>query len=231
MQDKYSEMKKNSVSAEGQLSKSKFVSIINPEGHGKRIMLVGNSITRHSVLESIGWFRDCGMAASSLDKDYVHLLFNRLDSGAMRDCVFCITQAAEWERSYKNAEGVYSLYESAREFNPDVIVIRIVENCPYKDPEGEVFMSQLMSFISYLDKDGGAKVLITTGFWHHPLDEFLEKLAEDNGYPLVRLGDLGEDDRMKAIGLFEHTGVANHPGDEGMAAIAERIGDALEKML
>lgn len=28
---------------------------------------------------------------------------------------------------------------------------------------------------------------------------------------------------MKATGLFAHPGVANHPGDKGMAATAERI--------
>ena len=40
---------------------------------------------------------------------------------------------------------------------------------------------------------------------------------------LVELGDLGEDSTMRADGLFEHKGVAMHPGDRGMAAIAKRI--------
>ena len=72
-----------------------------------------------------------------------------------------------------------------------------------------------------------AKIILTTGFWKHPGDDTIMRVAEEREYPCVYLGELGEKDEMKAIGLFEHTGVANHPGDLGMQAIADMIAEKL----
>ena len=74
----------------------------------------------------------------------------------------------------------------------------------------------------------GAKIVLTDLFWaHEPIDEPIHRIAAENGYPLVHLGDLGELDENKAIGLFEHKGVAAHPGDLGMYRIAERIAQTI----
>ena len=222
----FSQMAKNTVSSKGQMKFGESIFIDNMDGKGKRILFVGNSITLHDARESLGWPNFCGMAASTPEKDYVHIIKNRV-SEADADAAFCVCQASVWERSYKDDEP-YKIYEPARDFNADIIIMRVIENCKASEFDTDVFAKAYKEFISYLDKSGKAKVILTTGFWKHPGDDTIKKVGVELGYPCIYLGDLGEDDSMKAIGLFEHAGVAAHPGDLGMLNIADRIWDEME---
>ena len=97
----YAQMEKNTVSAKGQLAETDHVKFDFPADDGIRVMFVGNSITLHGKNANIGWHNECGMAASSKEKDYVHLL-----EASIKKCdphaAFCICQVADWERGYKN---------------------------------------------------------------------------------------------------------------------------------
>lgn len=218
----YEQIKKNTVDAKNQLKESEHIRFENPEGKGIRVMFAGNSITLHGVKEDIGWMNEWGMAASAKEKDYVHLLMNKF-SEKDRDATFCICQVAKWEQNYKVGTQTHKLFESARDFEADIIIVRLIENCTCEEFDTEIFKNEYKKLVDYLNKTGKAKIILTGGFWRHPGDEKIQEIADENGYSYVFLGDLGERDDTKAIGLFWHEGVSVHPGDLGMKEIAERI--------
>ncbi|MBO5270321.1 MAG: hypothetical protein J6B77_06020 [Clostridia bacterium] len=224
--DPYAQMDKNTVSAEGQLKENACVRFDHPDGKGIRVMFVGNSITLHGFRPEVGWYHEWGMAASARERDYVHLLE---DAILARDpeAAFCLCQVAAWERDYVSGAKL-PLYDAARQFSADVIVFRFVENVKKDGYDEEVFLSAIRTLRSHLDETGSARLIVTTGFWRHPGDGALRAYAKECGAPCVELGDLGEDDRMKAVGRFAHRGVASHPGDAGMQSIADRIMEAFD---
>lgn len=218
----YEQLKKNTVDARNQIAKSEHIRTYNEDGKGIRVMFAGNSITLHSPKEEIGWFGDYGMAASEREKDYVHLLMHEITKKDA-DAAYCICHVSEWERNYKNGSEIHGQFACAKAFQADIIIARFVENCSGNEFDIEIFKKEFAKFIEYLSDGGRANVVFTSGFWKHPGDRAIREFAEEKGCPFVELSDLGERDDMKAFGLFWHKGVAEHPGDGGMKAIAERI--------
>ena len=223
---------KNTVSAKNQLKKDQYVSFLENKTDSTdkklKIAFVGNSITRHGVAPHIGWMGDYGMAASCAEKDYVHILLNELNRryGVVQACI-CNTSV--WERGYKNGKEHHCLYQAVKDFAPDIMVMRFVENCQVADFEYETFKTAYREFLDYLKSDH-TTVFLTSSFWIHPGDSAIEEIGDEKRYPYIYLGYLGEMDEMKAIGHFEHSGVANHPGDLGMQTIANRIMQKMEEM-
>lgn len=223
--------KANTVSAINQLNVNDYISFINKDGKGKRIMFAGNSITRHGVNEGIGWMHDFGMAASSIDKDYVHILSKRVlekDENA----AFCIAQCAAWERAFWD-DAVYEKFSVAKDFAPDILIYRLGENVQADDFEKHDFKEGMRNLIKYLTAENpDAKIIFTTNFWIKvSVDNAIIEVAAEYGKKAHDLGMLGENPEMKAIGLFEHSGVAAHPGDKGMQAIADVIWSELRDMV
>lgn len=216
------QISKNTVKGTNQLEPTEYVKFENITNSGVKIMFVGNSITLHGVLPEIGWNESYGMAASKKENDYVHICMREIQR-VQPNASFCICQVCEWETDYEKGWEKYNLYEKAREFNADIIIMRAVENCSGADFDKNVFIREYGNLLAYLNPDVKAKFVITTGFWKHPADDSIKEFAAMHNLPLCELGDLGEKDEMKAIGKFEHSGVANHPGDLGMQNIAERI--------
>lgn len=225
------DISKNTVPADNQLRDNIYTRILTPENTGKRIMFLGNSITLHEYKPSIGWHNEWGMAASAQEKDYVHILMSRIKDVAP-DAVCSVCQGGQWELHYGTPdEELLPQFQAGRDFGADIIVMRIMENVSTENLDEDILAGKLEAFLKFLAGDKGTKILFTTAFWKHPGDRVTQKLAKKFDCPLIPLGDLGDRDEMMALGLFEHSGVAMHPGDLGMQTIADRIWAELKPLL
>ena len=218
------------VDSRNQLQGSESVRFEDVEKNGLRVLFVGNSVTLHAPCEAIGWHGDWGMAASSQEKDYVHLVedyIRKKDSGAS----FCICNAADWERGYKNGEDTFPLYKAARAFDANVIIIKLCGNSPKDDFDGALFRSNFEKLIDFLNKSGTARMIVATEFLKHPAEDTIVSFTKERDIPLCVLSDVADFDEYKAVGQFEHRGVAGHPGDKGMQVIADRIIEKLSQII
>ena len=211
-------IKENTVSAKNQMIHSSELSFLGDECATTKILVVGNSITRHGPLAEIGWNNDWGMAASALEKDYVHRLYSKLKEDG-KNVYMRIRQCSFWEISYLKKEDILSYYDQEREFEADIVVFRLGENVP--DADKPYFKDALRRFISHICPKG--KVVFTTCFWKNEIiDEAIEDVAKERGDICIN-GNFAVEAKNMALGQFEHGGVAAHPSDEGMEATAQAI--------
>ncbi len=219
----------NTVPSSNQLSKDK--SVFGKEGTGKRILFLGNSITRHGVNESIGWYGDWGMAATSVDKDYVHRTMAKvweIDPNAS----FLVAQVSLWEREFWNDQVIDDNYKDALAYNPDIIVMRAVENVRPEELQNHDFAAGYKNLLDRMNKSGKAKIIVTSAFWAAgERDKIILDLAEQNCWSFIYLADLGINDKYMAKERFENRAVGIHPGDVGMEEISDRIFHVLKESL
>ena len=215
------DIRENTVAAHGQMrNASSIVSYMGEPDAPLKILVVGNSITRHGPKPEIGWPYDWGMAASAPEKDYVHLLYGKLRA-AGESVYMMIRQASGWEIGYMN-EDILDSFKEERAFDADIVIYRLGENV--KKDMKPYFAEKLKPFIEYIAPRG--KVIFTSCFWKNEIvDEAIRALAAARGEQCVEITCEGE--HQTAMGLFAHKGVAMHPGDEGMEMIASRLAAAV----
>ena len=227
------EKKENTVSAIGQMVNSENVYHFGNPNAKKRILIIGNSITLHGARTDIGWHGNWGMAATKPENDYVHKLYEFLQRDGF-DVYIRVRQAVqEWECCYPN-DNVLAAFQADRDFHADLLLFRLGENIQAEYigkpiDETELF-DKMKELVEYVIPQG--KAVYSTCFWETKWsDACIRQLAEERKEPVVELGALSLDVSMKALNDFEHWGVANHPGDKGMQAIADLLYGEIKKLL
>ena len=200
--------------------------VAREDGGKFKVLVYGNSIALHGPKADIGWTNCWGMAASAAEKDFAHLVVAGLEKRLDKRADFRIRNLAVLERNFTT--NVASVVEIAADvaWNPDYVVIAIGENSPNIDKSNADSFQKFLADIARPFVEGGATVVLRSPFWMNAAKaECTANAAAEVGAVYVNAGHLGDKDENKAIGLFSHSGVANHPGDLGMERLANLILD------
>jgi RimJ/RimL family protein N-acetyltransferase len=183
-----------------------------------KLLILGNSITHHSPAPDIGWTGDWGMAASAREKDFVHQLAAMLEAGGT-PVVLRERNVAEFERDPNQDLSVFFAGDLA--FRPNAVVLRICENTPAERLDD--FAAAYEKLILLFRLDPACTVFAVGPFWKNDRAEaLLSEAAFRTGARWISLSPLHSEE-YQAIGQFAHAGVAGHPSDKGMKAIAEAV--------
>ncbi|MGY8671959.1 MAG: SGNH/GDSL hydrolase family protein [Verrucomicrobiia bacterium] len=204
-----------------------------PARQVRKILFLGNSITRHGPKPSIGWTTDWGMAASAQDKDFVHLVTGSISETTGTTPQVMIKTISGFERQYATYDLEGNLKE-AIEFGADLVIVAIGENVP-KLVSGKAkaqFADSFRKLLRRLSTDSSTTLVVRSCFWgNQTKDEILRRACLKAGGIFVDIGKLAKDEAnfARSERKFTHKGVAAHPGDKGMQAIAHAILSAVEK--
>lgn len=190
----------------------------------QKIMVLGNSITRHTPLAEIGWTHDWGMAATSQEKDFVHLLTQRFQK-QVPQAQLLFENIAIWENGYWEYD--LAQFDFVRAFTPELLILRIGENVSGHTLQEHNFTTNFSRLLDCLYSPS-TRILVVGSFWDgNPAIAMMQWVCKAHSVQFISLATLGNDTSNRAIGQYENSGVANHPNDKGMAAIANLIWEAI----
>ncbi len=198
-----------------------------------KVLFLGNSITLHGPAPQIGWTGNWGMAASACEKDYVHRLVAHIAKAAGDEPRMMARNIADFERGL----GAFNIRESLKDelaFKPDVIILAIGENVasPKTDEARAQFSTAFTNLLKELKQHGQPTIIVRSQFWQDAeKDQLMKKASTDAGVLFLDISQLGSAaaNFARAERQIDHAGVAGHPGDKGMQALADALWLALKR--
>ena len=193
-----------------------------------RVVFVGNSITLHGKAPQIGWPNEWGMAASTAENDYVHLVTAGIEKKSGRKAAVMVKNLASFERNYRTYD--FAGIDDLVAFRPDYLIVALGENVPNLTTEDDrlayrTAFKQLLSRFTYDRMQPNA--VVRGVFWPNPVkDELMAHAASDFSFTFVK-ADFYNKETRAGTNRFSHAGVAGHPGDYGMKKIADAILEGL----
>lgn len=199
---------------------------------GFNYLAVGNSLTVHEICKY--WWNEIGMAASCAERDFFHLvqagLRRRFGKVTARAVNF-----ADWEFAAHDRDQALGQLDALLDERLSLVTVQLGENVTDRSTLAEDYVSLLEHIAERTGRR--AQIVVVGDFW--TAETVRAEAAAKCGADYVPLdATFGDPKYRSSIGavVFDaaggrhvvgHSGVAKHPGDEGMAFIAAKI---LEKV-
>jgi hypothetical protein len=185
----------------------------------KELLIVGDGLTKNAPMPELGWNSNWGMAATSDDNDYAHLLFTIVKHACpgarltLENIMYEDTMTG-WTHLVPNTA--------------DVIIIQLGDN--YQGGvSSEEYQAAYRQMIEEL-RGGLPKMVICIGPWsNEKIEPFIEKAAKAEGAEFISLRSIARDQANHASADGVYPKLANRPGDRGMKLIADTVWTALSK--
>lgn len=201
-----------------------------------RILFLGNSITL------VGPPKYWGASASAADKDYAHLLTQRINDAAKGSLTltppkppfgrwYVGNPGPDWDGNILNIADIfernYDTWDSARiqkqlASKPDIVVLQFGENIPAQSFDAAKFKSALGTLLADLKKSSNPEIFMPSHILgsNAIVDNIKRDLCAED--PIHRVFvDLSK------VGPAATRGAYGHPDDEGMAIIADTMFKAM----
>ena len=203
---------------------------------GYNYLAIGNSITLHG--KSSFWWNEIGMAASDAKHDYFHLVVSHLEI-SNAEVMAKAFNFSVWEVQGHDRDETLDFLDPYLSQRLNLVTIQLAENAS----DLATYEEDYVSLIEYVKtKAPNARILVVGDFWSRgnrnelKINAVNKTKAEyvslngiiDNKRYYCGLNMIVYDDDGNEH-IVEHNGVAKHPGDIGMRAIADRIIEVLDK--
>ncbi|GJI91834.1 hypothetical protein RugamoR1_49970 [Rugamonas sp. R1(2021)] len=190
--------------------------------------MFGNSITRHAPMKALGWFGDWGMAATTAEDDFVsqlaQLLTERSKGVKWKADALSGSTLEKSPADYVLPATVQQLAQKA-----DIVVVELGDNYNPAAPGAEAFADGYTRTLKGLRPSNGKLLCVSTWWTSKPKDSIIAASCKAAGGTFVDISGL-QAIRSNVAGnqrTIADKGVAAHPSDKGMRAIAERIAQAI----
>jgi lysophospholipase L1-like esterase len=204
----------------------------------EKILFLGNSMTAVPQLNMPTWW---GLSASTVAKDYVHLLVGAIDAktgghltllpttapvtnadGSVDQCDSNVINVADvFERGYASYDP--SRIKKQLAWKADLVILQFGENIPPTTFNAEVFNAALKKLVADLKDSSNPHIFMASHILgaNPTVDEMKRKLcAEDPTHRVfIDLTHVAKDPA--------NMGAYGHPGDQGMALISETMFQAI----